>query len=33
MSQSQASALVVTLPVSDSQVFIEAARLLIPISA
>ena len=31
MSQPQASNLVVTLPVSDSQVFIEAARLLIPI--
>jgi len=31
MSQPQASTLVVTLPVPDSQVFIEAARLLIPI--
>jgi hypothetical protein len=31
MSQPQVSTLVVTLPVPDSQVFIEAARLLIPI--
>ena len=31
MSQPQAPTLVVTLPVADSQVFIEAARLLIPI--
>ena len=31
MSQPQAPSLVVTVPVADSQVFVEAAQLLIPI--